>query len=80
MGIDKPVAVKLTGESMADAIQKEMAEGMQLKIEGETLALAMARLALDVLAVSRPMHESNEQKAFDDAFRILESYFDLQSK
>jgi hypothetical protein len=57
-----------------------MAEGMQLKIEGENLALAMARLALDVLSVIRPMHESNEQKRFDDAFRILQSYFDLQSK
>jgi len=80
MGVDKPVAVKLTGESMADAMQKEMAEGMQLKIEGETLALAMAKLALDVLSTARPMHESAKQKAFDDALQVLDGYFHLQSK
>ena len=80
MGVDKPVAVKMTGESMADAIQKEMAEGMQLKIEGENLALAMARLALDVLSTARPMHEGTKQKAFDDALQVLDGYFHLQSK
>ena len=80
MGIDKPVAVKMTDESMADAIQKEMAEGMQLKIEGENLALAMARLALDVLSTARPMHEGTKQKAFDDALQVLDGYFHLQSK
>ena len=80
MGIDKPVAVKMTGESMADAIQKEMAEGKQLKIDGENLALAMAKLALDVLSTARPMHEGRKQKAFDDALQVLDAYFHLQSK
>jgi len=80
MGIDKPVAVKLTGESMADAIQKEMAEGMQLKIEGETLALAMAKLALGVLDTSFRPPLSDKQKEFDDLLSVLKGYLDLQSK